>query len=339
VQPSLVHIPGGGDAPDSGAGDDDSVDDDGSGGGYMISGQLFWPSDTALAKLGVAAGAKLPAIVFTHGGPMRQMYAAWHYSNDYAQLYGLNQWLANKGFVVLSLNYRMGVGYGKAFRDCLPGNDCGWRGGAEYLDVKAGAEWLAALPSQDVDPARIGIHGLSYGGLNALQGLCRDAGLFAAGVANAPVFNWVSTLRFTKAPWVDYSPSLEGEAVITGPEPEFAGPSWHGKVDANIKTAWGASPAAASAGLTVPLMLVHGDLDTNVDMQETMAVMRLQREAGREDDLEMVFLADEKHWPALYETQMEVCGLTVDFFLRRLDQQQAGAGTGTSSSKLVGEAV
>lgn len=74
------------------------------------------------------AGGGAPAVIFTHGGSQRQMYAALHPSEAYAQLYALNQWLADHGANVLSLNYRSGVGYGRAFRLCEGGNtSCGWQ--------------------------------------------------------------------------------------------------------------------------------------------------------------------------------------------------------------------
>ncbi|HEX6630959.1 MAG TPA: prolyl oligopeptidase family serine peptidase, partial [Gemmatimonadaceae bacterium] len=103
--------------------------------------------------------ARKPAIVFVHGGPPRQMLLGWHYSDYYANTYANNQYLAAKGYVVLSVNYRLGIGYGDDFH--RPPH-AGARGAAEYQDVKAAAEWLARQP--DVDPQRIGIWGGSYGG-------------------------------------------------------------------------------------------------------------------------------------------------------------------------------
>ena len=63
--------------------------------------------------------------------------------------------------------------------------------GKEYEDVRAGALWLRERMGAEV---QIGIKGLSYGGLNTLQAIARDSGLFAAGAANAPVFNWRTCL-------------------------------------------------------------------------------------------------------------------------------------------------
>merc|ERR1712194_1000808 len=98
---------------------------------YTLHAQLFLP------KNGTRKG-RGPAVIFTHGGPPRQMYAAFHYCSDYAQEYALNQYFQYQGFAVLSINYRSGVGYGRDFRECRHGQGCGAAGAAEYNDVKAG---------------------------------------------------------------------------------------------------------------------------------------------------------------------------------------------------------
>src|SRR5207248_535428 len=103
--------------------------------------------------------AKKPAIIFVHGGPPRQMLLGWHYRGYYSNAYAVNQYLASRGFAVLSVNYRLGIGYGHDFHH--PPH-AGAAGAAEYLDVLAGGRWLAAQP--EVDAARVGIWGGSYGG-------------------------------------------------------------------------------------------------------------------------------------------------------------------------------
>src|SRR5581483_461036 len=77
--------------------------------GMEIHNQLFLPPD-------LKRGVRRPAIVFVHGGPVRQMMAAYHYMQFYHWAYAINQWLANQGYVVMSINYRGGVGYGRSFR-------------------------------------------------------------------------------------------------------------------------------------------------------------------------------------------------------------------------------
>lgn len=179
---------------------------------FTLHAQLF------VARGRPASAGAAPAIIFTHGGAMRQMYGAMHYESTYASLYALNQYMAARGANVLSLNYRSGVGYGRAFRLCEGGSTrCGWQGGLEYAqrppwfaarqawlpaaatlpeplgryeDVKTARAWL----QKTLSPSAVGIHGLSYGGLNCLQALSRDSASYAAGACNAPVFNWITTL-------------------------------------------------------------------------------------------------------------------------------------------------
>ena len=131
--------------------------------------------------------AKKPAIIYVHGGPPRQMLLGWHYSDYYTNAYALNQYLASRGYVVLSVNYRLGIGYGHDFH--RPPN-AGAQGASEYQDVKAGAEYLQRLAQ--VDAKRIGIYGGSYGGFLTALALARDSKLFAAGVDIHGVHNWTA---------------------------------------------------------------------------------------------------------------------------------------------------
>lgn len=142
------------------------------------------------AQLFESAGgpAKKPAVVYIHGGPQRQMLLGWHHMDYYAIDYALNQYLASMGFIVLSVNYRQGIGYGYDFnRPEKPG--------VNYIDVKSGGEWLAAQPN--VDTARLGVYGGSAGGALTATALARDAKLFKAGViihgnSAEPLDTWTS---------------------------------------------------------------------------------------------------------------------------------------------------
>jgi dipeptidyl aminopeptidase/acylaminoacyl peptidase len=149
---------------------------------FEIHNQLFLPKD-------LKPGERRPAMVFVHGGPVRQMLLGYHYRYVYHQFYGMNEWLAAHGFVVLSINYRSGIGYGRSFRQA-PNTEA--RGNSEYQDVVAGAEYLKSRP--DVDPQHIGIYGLSYGGLLTSQALARNSDLFSAGIDYAGVHLYGSSL-------------------------------------------------------------------------------------------------------------------------------------------------
>lgn len=136
--------------------------------GVTVHGQLFVP------KVQTGRG---PALIFTHGGPNRQMMPGFHYMQYYYNAYAENQYLASKGYTVLSVNYRLGIMYGRALR--LPANSV-WRGASEYRDVLAGAKYLQGLAA--VDPQRIGLWGGSYGGFLTALGLARNSDIFRAGV-------------------------------------------------------------------------------------------------------------------------------------------------------------
>ncbi len=143
--------------------------------GVEFHNQLFVPAD-------IKPGERRPALIFVHGGPQRQMLLGWHYLSFYHVFYGVNQWLVNQGYIVMSVNYRSGVGYGRGFRQAA---DTGARGNSEYRDVLAAGKWLAAQPN--VDPTRFGIWGLSYGGLLTAQALARNSDLFKLGIDLAGV--------------------------------------------------------------------------------------------------------------------------------------------------------
>ena len=136
--------------------------------GLEIHGQLFVPRGRT------AAG---PALLFMHGGSRRQMMLGFHYMQYYHNAYAENQYLASRGFVVLSVNYRTGIMYGRAFREREKG---GPRGAEEYQDIVAAAKYLQTLAI--VDTKKIGLWGGSYGGFLTAMGLARNSDIFAAGV-------------------------------------------------------------------------------------------------------------------------------------------------------------
>ena len=141
-----------------------------------IHNQLFLPKD-------LKAGERRPAIVFVHGGPVRQMMPAYHYMQFYHWAYGINQWLASQGYVVLSINYRGGVGYGRSFR-AAPQHR---RGRQQRVSGRAGGRQVPA------DARRCGSRTASASGacrmaaLLTSQALARNSDIFKAGVDLAGV--------------------------------------------------------------------------------------------------------------------------------------------------------
>ena len=234
--------------------------------GVRVHAQLFdAPGANALA-----AGGRKPAVIFVHGGPPRQMLLGWHYSDYYSNTYAVNQYLASRGFVVLSVNYRLGIGYGHDFHRPA---DAGSQGASEYRDVVAAARWLGARP--DVDAGRIGIWGGSYGGFLTALALARDSDLFAAGVDVHGVHDWTTErarglldrARYEQAP--DLTRALD--------------------------LAWSSSPVSAMRGWRSPVLLIHGDDDRNVRFSQTVDLARRLAAAGVPYE-EMVIPDDTHHF-------------------------------------------
>jgi len=276
---------------------------------FTLHAQFFFPRDFSLQKT-------YPALVFTHGGPMRQMYPAIHYSSTYAQFYALNQYFASKDYVVLSINYRMGIGYGYDFEYC---STCGELGAQEYLDVKAGALWLQNHTTIKI--GKIGIYGLSYGGLNTLQALARDSNLFAAGVASAPVFNWISASRSNNDPRFQYMPLMSYVSLGIGPEPNLATTSWSEMVDQNIKLAYESSPAGHLKTWKSPTMVIHGDSDHSVEVQESIGLVYALEDKG-DVVVESLMVPNESHGMGSYANQVRISVATAKFLAKYIPTQQ-----------------
>lgn len=246
--------------------------------GQEIHGQLFLPKDSKPSD-------KLPAVIFMHGGPMRQMFLGWHNRYYYHNAYAFNQFLASKGYAVLSVNYRLGIGYGRAFRQAKNG---GARGASEYQDIVAGAMYLRSRA--DIDQARIGLWGGSYGGYLTALGLARNSDLFAAGVDLHGVHDW--SLRLSNANWIEY-----------------------GNRDA-VKIAFEASPVSSVEKWRSPVLFIHGDDDRNVAFSQTVDLVRRLRELNVPH--ETIVFPDEVHDFLLHKNWVEIYKASFDFFERHL---------------------
>ena len=248
--------------------------------GFTIHGQLFAPS----------APGRHPAVIFVHGGPSRQMLLGWHYMDYYSNGYAVNQALAARGFVVLSVNYRLGIGYGHGFEQPAA---AGPRGGSEYQDVQAAARWLQRQDA--VDPARIGIWGGSYGGYLTAMALAHDSPLFKAGVDLHGVHDWSRLLVEEDKP---------AERYETGEWPAL------------LKTAFAASPVSAIAGWTSPVLLIQGDDDRNVRFNQTVDLAgRLTQQGVAFDEL---VLPNEIHGFLRHDSWLKADSAAIRFLTDKL---------------------
>jgi dipeptidyl aminopeptidase/acylaminoacyl peptidase len=243
--------------------------------GIELHGQLFVPA-------GLKPREKRPALIFLHGGPVRQMLLGWHYMFYYSNSYALNQYLASRGHIVLALNYRSGIGYGRAFREA-PGR--AGRGASEYQDVVVAGKFLQSRP--DVDPKRIGLWGGSYGGYLTALGLGRNSDLFAAGVDFHGVHDWPAD-------------------------------NWDGKnVRAELtKLAHDSSPVTTANTWHSPVLFIHGDDDRNVYFTQTVDLTARLR--GKGVEIEELIFPDEIHDFLLNRNWLAAYHATSDFFDRRL---------------------
>src|SRR5579885_2245516 len=250
--------------------------------GVLVHGQLFRSEH---------ASGKQPAVIFVHGGPPRQMLLGWHYMDYYSNGYAVNKYLANHGFTVLSVNYRLGIGYGHAFHHP---EHWGPTGASEYQDVQAGAKFLQHLPG--VDAQRIGIWGGSYGGYLTALALARDSDMFKAGVDLHGVHDWT---RFNEG-WIGQPPQRYEQ----------------GDREEAIKIAWQSSPDADVATWTSPVLLIQGDDDRNVRFAQTVDLAR--RLDRQHVPYEEMVLPDEIHGFLRHASWLKADQATVEFLDQKL---------------------
>ena len=242
--------------------------------GLETHGQLFLPPG--------GGSGKHPAILFFHGGPPRQMLAGFHYMSAYSWMYGLNEYLAAKGYVVLSVNYRGGIGYGLDYREA---DGFGAGGGSETNDLLGAVTYLQGRG--DVDAGRVGIWGGSYGGLMTALGLARASDSIAVGVDYAGVYDWASMFAQVGLPLDD--PADKARAIAS-------------------------SPIATIDRWRSPVLIVHGDDDRNVPIQQSSELIQDLRAHGVPH--EVLILPNEVHDLTRYASWMTLFTAT-DAYLSR----------------------
>ena len=245
--------------------------------GFDIYCQLFLPK-------GAKPGDKRPAVIFMHGGPIRQMLLGWHMRGYYHNAYALNQYLASRGYVVLSVNYRSGIGYGFKFRTAP---NQGPRGASEYQDIVAAGKYLQNRP--EVDQNKVGLWGGSYGGYLTALGLARDSVLFAAGVDLHGVHDWALRAR------------------------RRDGGGWDIRGEDLMAMAYQSSPVADVEFWTSPVLFVHGDDDRNVDFIQTTDLVQRLRQINKAH-IELLVIPDEVHSFLRHENWLRVYRAASDFF-------------------------
>ncbi len=203
--------------------------------GQPVHAQLFLPRDTGNAK-------PHPAIMFFHGGPRRQMLLGFNPIGAYNWMYAINQRFVSEGYIVISVNYRGGIGYGLDYREA---KSFGPDGGSELNDLLGTVTYLQGR--KDVDARKVGIWGASYGGLMTALGLARASKDIAVGVDYAGVYNWDTLLASLGAP------VEPGDATRRG---------------------FDSSPVATIDQWHSPVLVVQADDDRNVPLQQSLELIR-----------------------------------------------------------------
>ena len=222
--------------------------------GETIHGLLYLPK--------VRGAAKPPVVMSLHGGPTAQARPGFN---------SIVQYLLQRGYAVLDLNFRGSTGYGQRFTQL----DNGRLRPNAVRDMQAAVEWLRARP--DVDGTRVAAYGGSYGGYMTLAAVAQLPQYFRAGVDVVGVANWISGLE-------DAAPSLKNSDRIE-----------YGDIDdpADREFFRQISPLTYADSIRSALMVIHGANDPRVPVAEADQIVRAVRRRG--GDVEYLRFPDEGH--------------------------------------------
>ena len=262
---------------------------------YKSSDGLEIPAYITLPK-GIP-GKSLPTIIFPHGGPWGR--DVWGY-NGYAQFF------ANRGYAVLSMNFRGSTGYGKKFLDA--GNK-EW-GRKMQDDVTWGVRYL--VDEGIADPKRVGIFGGSYGGYATLAGVSVTPDLYAAAVELFGPSNLITLLESIPPYWESIRAMFyKRMGDPTTPE---------GKAMLIER-----SPLTSAAKIKTPLMIAQGANDARVNHAESEQIVIALRDRGF--PVEYLLIPDEGHGFARPVNNMATVMATEKFFAQYLGGRYQEGGT------------
>lgn len=222
--------------------------------GVGLPARIYRPADLGARPNGAA-------VIFVHGaGYLHNVHRWW---SSYYREYMFHHLLASRGFVVLDVDYRGSAGYGRDWRTAIYRH----MGGRDLQDQVDASRWLTS--ELGVSPGRIGIYGGSYGGFITLMALFTEGGSFGAGAALRSVTDWAHynhgyTARILNQP--------QGDTLAFRRS----------------------SPIFFAEGLSDPLLIAHGMVDTNVEFQDVVRLAQRLIELGK-TDWEMAVYPVEDH--------------------------------------------
>jgi len=207
----------------------------------------------------------LPMVLLVHGGP---------WTRDVWGLYANHQWLANRGYAVLSVNYRGSTGFGKAFVNAA---NLEWAG-KMHDDLIDAVDW--AIAHQIADPARVAIMGTSYGGYSALVGLTFTPEKLACAVDLVGISNLVTWLNTLPQYWITWKSLLKVRAGDYTTE-------------AGLRFLEERSPLNRASQIVRPLLIGQGANDVRVKASESEQIVAAMQQHGI--PVTYVYYPDEGH--------------------------------------------
>jgi dipeptidyl aminopeptidase/acylaminoacyl peptidase len=262
--------------------------------GLTIHGYLTKP---------VGVTTPVPTVLLVHGGPWGR--DTWGYDPE-------AQWLANRGYAVLQINFRGSTGYGKAF---LNAGNREWAG-KMHDDLLDGVNWLVETGISQ--PDKIAIMGGSYGGYAALVGVTFSPDVFACAVDIVGPSNLI-TMMETIPPYWEAFKAIEYHRVGNlETEPEF------------LKSR---SPLFFVDRIQKPLLIGQGANDPRVKESESEQIVNAMKEAGK--PVEYVLYTDEGHGFARPENRLHFYAIAEEFLAKYLGGRFEPAGNIANHSGIV----
>jgi dipeptidyl aminopeptidase/acylaminoacyl peptidase len=228
----------------------------------------------------------LPAVLNVHGGPWAR--DSWGYDPE-------AQWLANRGYAALQVNFRASTGYGKAH---IKAGDREW-GGKMQDDLTDAVEWLVG--EGIANPARIGIFGGSYGGYAVLSGLTKTPDLYACGVdivGPSNLLTWMNTIPPYWKPFESLLHQQLGHPV---------------KDETFLKER---SPLFHIDRIRAPLLIAQGKNDPRVKREESLQIRNALQKGGK--TVQFIEFADEGHGFVRPENRLHFYDLAERFLAEHL---------------------
>lgn len=241
-----------------------------------------------------SAGQGLPMVLLVHGGPFTR--DLWGYNRRV-------QFLANRGYAVLQINYRGSSGYGRAFTEAAYGEFAG----SMQDDLIDAVRW--AVEQGIADPARVAIVGRSYGGYAALVGLTRDPDTFACGIAIVPPSDLVGLSEAFPPYW---RPFMHRWRRAVG---DPADPADRARMAAQ-------SPINHAERVRAPVLIVQGANDVRVTRDQAEGMVAALRAAGKPVDY--LLIPDEGHRIRHWKNRLKLYRASEDFLAGCLGGRSAG---------------